>query len=133
MRANFVIGFPGETWDDIRDSLRAAEALDFDLVDIHIATVLPKTDLYELAIKTHSLPEGFSFFSDDVNFGFGKGNITTDEFTPAELMVIRAYEWDRINFSTSEKRMRACRVMGITEEELQEHRRQTRRHCGMYF
>lgn len=133
MRANFVIGFPGETWDDIRDSLRAAEALDFDLVDIHIATVLPKTELYELAIKTHSLPEGFSFFSDDVNFGFGKGNITTDEFTPDELMVIRAYEWDRINFSTSEKRMRACRVMGITEEELQEHRRQTRRHCGMYF
>ncbi len=133
MRANFVIGFPGETWDDIRDSLRAAEALDFDLVDIHIATVLPKTELYELAIKTHSLPEGFSFFSDDVNFGFGKGNITTDEFTPGELMVIRAYEWDRINFSTSEKRMRACRVMGITEEELQEHRRQTRRHCGMYF
>lgn len=133
MRANFVIGFPGETWDDIRDSLRAAEALDFDLVDIHIATVLPKTELYELAIKTHSLPEGFSFFSDDVNFGFGKGNITTDEFTPGELMVIRAYEWDRINFSTSKKRMRACRVMGITEEELQEHRRQTRRHCGMYF
>lgn len=133
MRANFVIGFPGETWEEIRDSLRIAEELDFDLIDIHIATVLPKTDLYELAVKTQSIPEGFSFFSDDVNFGFGKGNITTDEFTPAELMVIRAYEWDRINFSTPEKRIRACRVMGITEDELQEHRRQTRRHCGMYF
>lgn len=133
MRANFVIGFPGETWDEIRDSLRMAEQLDLDLIDIHIATVLPKTELYKLAQDTNSLPEDFTFFKDDINFGFGKGNITTDEFTPDELAVLRAYEWDRINFSTPEKRARACRVMDITEEELQEHRKQTRRHCGIYF
>lgn len=133
MRANFVIGFPGETWDEIRDSLRVAEELDLDLIDIHIATVLPKTELYELAKREHALPEDFSFFKDDVNFGFGKGNISTDEFTPNELAVLRAYEWDRINFSTPEKRARACRIMNITEEELQEHRKQTRRHCGIYF
>lgn len=133
MRANFVIGFPGETWDEIRDSLRVAEKLDLDMIDIHIATVLPKTELYELAVKMHALPENFTFFEDDINFGFGKGNITTDEFTPNELAVLRAYEWDRINFSTPEKRARACRVMNITEDELQEHRKQTRRHCGIYF
>lgn len=133
MRANFVIGFPGETWDEIRDTFRMAEKWDLDIIDIHIATVLPKTELYELAKSTHSLPEDFSFFEDDVNFGFGKGNITTDEFTPSELHVLRAYEWDRINFSTKEKRERACRSMGITEEELQEHRKQTRLHCGIYF
>lgn len=133
MRANFVIGFPGETWDEIRDSLKMAEQLDLDMIDIHIATVLPKTELYQLAQDTNSLPEDFTFFRDDINLGFGKGNITTDEFTPNELAVLRAYEWDRINFSTLEKRARACRVMDITEEELQEHRKQTRRHCGIYF
>ncbi len=133
MRANFVIGFPGETWDEIRDSLRMAEKLDLDMIDIHIATVLPKTELYDLAVKMHALPEGFDFFKDDINFGFGKGNITTDEFTPDELAVLRAYEWDRINFSTPEKRARACRVMNITEEELKEHRKQTRLHCGIHF
>lgn len=133
LHANFVIGFPGETWDEIRDSLRMAEQWDLDLIEIHIATVLPKTELYQLAQDTNSLPEDFTFFNDDVNFGFGKGNITTDEFTPNELAVLRAYEWDRINFSTPEKRARACRIMDITEEELQEHRKQTRRHCGIYF
>lgn len=133
LRANFVIGFPGETWDEIRDSLRVAEELDFDMIDIHIATVLPKTDLYKLAVDSHALPEGFTFFEDDINFGFGKGNITTDEFTPNELAVLRAYEWDRINFSTPERKARAMRVMNITEEELEEHRKQTRRHCGIYF
>ena len=133
MRANFVIGFPGETWDEIRDSLRVAEELELDLVEIKVATVLPKTELYELAVQTHSLPEDFCFFEDDINFGFGKGNITTEEFTPDELAVVRAYEWDRINFSTPEKRARACRVMDITEEELKEYRKQTRRHCGVYL
>lgn len=133
LRANFVIGFPGETWDEIRDSLRMAEQLDLDMIDIHIATVLPKTELYQLAKDTNSLPQNFTFFNDDINFGFGKGNITTNEFTPNELAVLRAYEWDRINFSTPEKRARACKIMDISEEELQEHRRQTRRHCGIYF
>ena len=107
--------------------------MDLDLVEIKVATVLPKTELYELAVQTHSLPEDFCFFEDDINFGFGKGNITTEEFTPDELAVVRAYEWDRINFSTPEKRARACRVMDITEEELKEYRKQTRRHCGVYF
>lgn len=133
MRANLVIGFPGETWDEIRDSLRVAESLDLDMIDIHIATVLPKTELYELAKERNALPADFSFFEGDVNFGFGKGNITTDEFTPTELAVIRAYEWDRINFSTPQKRLRACRVMNISEEQLQEHRRQTRRRLGLHF
>lgn len=50
-----------------------------------------------------------------------------------ELEVLRAYEWDRINFSTPGKRARICRMMNITEEELQEHRKQTRRHFGIYF
>lgn len=110
-----------------------AEELDLDMVDIHIATVLPKTALYGLAQEMHVLPKDFSFFEDDVNFGFGKGNITTDEFTPMELAVVRAYEWDRINFSTPEKRIRACRIMNISEEQLEEHRRQTRRHLGIHF
>lgn len=133
MRANFVIGFPGETWDEIRESLRKAEELDLDLIDIHIATVLPKTQLYEIAESMHALPDNFSFFKDDVNFGFGKGNISTEEFTPNELAVLRAYEWDRINFSTLEKRKRACRILDISEEELREYRKQTRRNLGIYF
>lgn len=133
MRANFVIGFPGETWNEIRESLKVAEDLDLDMIDIHIATVLPKTELFELAKKEQAISKDFTFFSDDVNFGFGKGNITTDEFTPAELEVLRAYEWDRINFSTPEKRERACRILNITEEELENYRKQTRRHCGIYF
>lgn len=133
MRANFVIGFPGETWEEIRETFQFAEACNFDLINIHIATVLPKTDLYNIAVEEKLLPPNFSFYNDQVSFGFCKGNITTEEFTPGELMVLRAYEWDRINFSTAERRVRACRLMEITEEQLKEYRKQTRIHCGVYF
>lgn len=132
MTADFIIGIPGETWEEIRETFRFAEECDLDLAMFHIATVLPKTDLYQLAKEQHLLPDDFSFYS-DVNFGFGRGCITTDEFTPEELLILRAYEWDRINFSTPERRARACRIMECTEEQLEEHRRQTRRNLGIYF
>lgn len=132
MTANFMIGLPGETWDEIRESLRFAEYCDFDLISIHIATPLPKTDLYTYALEYGALSKDFSFF-DDTHFGAGVGYLQTDEFTPKELETIRAYEWDRINFSTEEKRTRACEVLELTEEELKELRKQTRINCGKYI
>lgn len=129
---NFMIGLPGETWDEIRESLKFAEYCDFDLISIHIATPLPKTDLYTYAIEYGALSKDFSFF-DDSHFGMGVGYLETDEFTPRELETLRAYEWDRINFSTKEKRQRACEVLELSEVELKDFRKQTRINCGKYF
>jgi anaerobic magnesium-protoporphyrin IX monomethyl ester cyclase len=130
--ANFVIGFPGETWDEIRDTFRFAESCDFDVAHFHIATPLPKTDLYRIAMEQNLLPEDFGF-TDPRFFGFGRGFITTTEFTPFELAVLRSFEWDRINFSTPEKVARMARLYGVTEEELTKHRRETRRKLGIHF
>ena len=132
VQSNFIIGFPGETWDEIRESLRFAEECDFDLISIHIATPLPKTDLYDYAVEQGALASGFSFF-DDSHFGNGVGYIETTEFTPKELEILRAFEWDRINFSTPDKRRRACQILELTEEELWEYRKQTRLNCGHYI
>lgn len=132
MQANFIIGFPGETWEEIRESLKFAEECDFDLISIHIATPLPKTDLYDYAIETGALSSDFSFF-DNTHFGMGVGYLTTEEFTPNELEILRAYEWDRINFSTPEKRQRACEILEITEAELKEYRKQTRINVGHFI
>ena len=130
--ANFVIGTPGETWDEIRQTFAFAEKCDFDVAHFHIATPLPRTDLYRLSKEQGYLPEDFTFL-DPAFFGFGVGHITTDEFTPQELAVVRAYEWDRINFSTPEKIERVARLYNTTVEALQEHRRQTRRKLGVHF
>ena len=130
--ANFVIGSPGETWDEIRDSFKFAEYCDFDLAHFHIATPLPKTELFEICKRDNLLPSDFSFLDPNF-FGYARGYITTNEFTPRELMVLRAYEWDRINFSTPEKTAKAAQMMCLTIDQLKEYRKQTRLKCGIHF
>lgn len=130
--ANFVIGVPGETWDEIRQTFAFAEKCDFDVAHFHIATPLPRTDLYRIGKDRGYLADDFTFL-DPKFFGFGAGHLTTEEYTPFELAVLRAFEWDRINFSTPEKIERVARLYSTTVEILQEHRRQTRRKLGVHF
>lgn len=130
--ANFVIGLPGETWDEIRQTFRVAEAFNFDLCAFHIATPYPGTDLYTIAKKEGLLPPDFGF-KNPKYYGTSHGFITTSEFTPMELMILRAFEWDRINFSTPEKITKIAGLMNMTEEQLTEHRKQTRLKCGVHY
>ncbi len=57
--------------------------------------------------------------------------ITTAEFTPSELEILRAFEWDRINFSTSQRREAIARIEGISLQEMEQWRINTRRKCGV--
>ncbi|MFH0981348.1 MAG: radical SAM protein [Planctomycetota bacterium] len=132
--SNFVIGMPGDTWEDIRETFRYVEHLvDRRLLDyavFHICTPLPKTEVYEICRKEGYLPKDYSFENPDY-YGFGHGVITTPEFTPGELQILRAYEWDRINFKTEEQRARVARMLHITLEELDAWRLDTRRSVGL--
>nr|WP_068430182.1 radical SAM protein [Magnetospirillum sp. XM-1]CUW37972.1 conserved protein of unknown function \ len=129
--ANFVLGMPGETWEEIRQTFRFAEEMDIDLCHFHIATPQPGTDLYHMANDQGLLPPDFSF-TDERFFGYGEGFIATDEFTPTELKVLRAYEWDRINFKTPEKCAKVAEMYMLSPAGLEEHRRQTRRKLGLH-
>ena len=127
---NFVIGLPGETWEQIRETFHFAESISVDLVNFHIATPLPKTELMEICLREGYLPEGFDKDESAV-FGYAKGLITTTEFTPPELEILRAFEWDRINFSTPKRRATIAKIEGISIEELEQWRIDTRRKCGV--
>lgn len=132
--SNFVIGNPGDTWEDIRESFRWVESMiDKGLMVyavFHIATPFPKTELYEICKREGYLPEGFNF---ENFYGFGKGVITTPEFVPFELQAIRAFEWDRINFKTQEQRRIVARMHGITLDQLETWRKETRRNLGLHI
>lgn len=130
---NIVIGLPGETWNEILDTIKYSEICNPDFLQINIATVFPKTELYDIAFKNGYLEKNFSFYSDKTYYGFAKGQITTKEFTPQELMIIRAYEWDRINFTDPVKRKRFCNFRGITEKQLETIRREARRNIGLTY
>jgi len=123
--SNFVIGFPGETWDQIRQTINYAEELDVEMVNFHIATPLPHTELMDVCVK-----EGF-VRPEDKYSGYTKGVISTSEFTNIELQILRAFEWDRINFKTKEKCETFARIEGISMQELEEWRKKTRRNLGV--
>lgn len=126
---NFVIGFPDETWEQIRDTFSFAEKLEVDLINFHIATPLPNTELMEICIKEGYLPR--DYFKNISEVGYTRGVISTEEFTPQELQILRAFEWDRINFRSAERKAAIARIQGINLQELGQWRKDTRRKLGV--
>lgn len=120
--ANFIVGFPTETWEEIRQSLRFAETLGADYLKIFTAIPLRNTRLWDLCLETGAFKKGF----DPTKTKWSTGQIETDEFTQNDLSILRAYEWDRLNFSTPEKIDRICEAMRISREELRQIRLSTR-------
>lgn len=120
--ANFIVGFPTETWDEIRQTIQCAEDIGVDYVKIFHAVPLPHTRLWDLCEQTGA-------FHRNNDFKWSKGNIDTKEFSSDDLTILRAYEWDRINFSNPDKRERTREMMGVSEGELEEIRKSTLRNA----
>ena len=121
--ANFIIGFPGETWNEIRQTIQFAERVDLDYIKIMVAMPLRHTDLYDMANDGGYLRSDFDF----LNMRWGIGEIQTNEFSSIDATILRVYECDRINFSSREKRERAMKLLGINAEELNLLRDKTRK------
>ncbi len=77
----FVIGFPGETKEQIKQTLKFAAELDLDGVAIMIASPLPGTELYQICKEKKLFRQGF----DESAIDYYVGNIETAEFKPKEL------------------------------------------------
>jgi len=117
---NFIIGFPTETWIEIRESLRVADEIGADYVKISTATPLRQTELWSQCEQLGCFKDGFT--EKDM---WLTGQIETAEFSAKSLTVLRAYEWDRINFSSEEKRKKTAERMGISLNQLAEIRKST--------
>ena len=124
--ANFIIGFPGETWDEIRETVRFAERIDVDYVKFMVAMPLRHTELYETAATQGLLRTDFDF----MDMRWGLGEISTDEFSALDTTILRTYEWDRVNFSSPEKIRRVARLMGVDEGAIATMRADTRKSLG---
>ena len=122
MIADFIIGLPGETWEDIRSSFDFAYKMNADLCNFNIAVPYPGTELYSHMKKHDLLPNDFCF---DEKF-FITGLVKTEEFIPSELKLLQAFEWERINAGTPERRERSMRVLRLTEQELREYCKEMR-------
>ena len=122
--ANFIVGFPTETWEEIRETLAFAEELNVDYAKIFNAIPLRNTELYDLAQMTDSIIMDTT--SKDAKQVWTVGGVMkSDEWTSDDLTVLRAYEWDRINFTDPKKLKRTADRMQISVEELNVIRKKT--------
>ncbi|MBF0162251.1 MAG: radical SAM protein, partial [Magnetococcales bacterium] len=119
----WVVGAPGETWEEIRTTIRVAEEMDADYTKINVAVPYPGTILFDMAVQGGYLPANFGF----EDLGWGQAVLSTEEFDAKELMILRAFEWDRINFTSPVKRAKIARMMGVTEKYLKTIRKNTLR------
>lgn len=86
--AFFVVGFPGETKEQIGRTFRFARGLNLENAFFFIATPYPGTDLYELCQREGHLVKDFSL----ENLRVGKASIRLRDFSPEELERLVARE-----------------------------------------
>ena len=120
--ANFIIGFPGETWNEIRETIRFAETCSADYVKIFVALPLKGTKLWNIASQLGVLTNS----EDNMKVDWRYSQIKSDEWTAKDISILRAYEWDRINFSTEDKIEKMSKLWGISIVELNKIRKETR-------
>ena len=88
-----IVGFPGETLEDMEKTMDFAEDLGADSFSISIYTPLPGTPLYEYTKNNGYLVPGFS----ENNILFAKSNIKVPGITPEEFEK-QVVEWtNRLN------------------------------------
>jgi len=123
--ANFIIGFPTETWAEIRQTFAFAEELEIDYSKFFIATPLEGTILHDMVVENNHLASDSDTSGQMRDLNWSTSKILSDEWTGDDLTVLRAYEWERINFSTPGKRRKLASMLGINEEELGKLRKDT--------
>jgi len=119
--ANFIIGLPGESWEEIRQTIRFAEICGADYVKFYVAVPLHGTRMYDMAREMGVLGAA----QDDVAVDWRYGQILSDEWTPKDVSTLRVYEWDRINFAPG-RIERVCEIWGMTIDEINAVRKGTR-------
>ena len=118
----YVIGMPGETRGELLETLAFAEA--HPAIDYHvfsIATPMMGTRLTRKLNEQHKLD---AQWAEQVNRVVKRtvALFENDETSPVELGLIRSHDWDRINFSSMERRQRYAAMVGITLDELEQMR-----------
>ena len=113
--AAFIIGFPTETWDEIRETIQFAEELDADYTRIHILVPLKGTKMYEIVEEEGLLNERYDHFNNQATWKSGVIESQDRSYTSNDLTILKAMEWDRINFTKAEKRRKIADFLRISE------------------
>ena len=127
----FVVGMPGEQRHEILDTVMFAENHpEIDYSVFSIATPMIGTRMTKKLVKHGTMTD-----IDAVHKVIKRtvALFNTEEFSEVEMGIIRAFEWDRLNFSSAKKRRKYCSMVGITQDELAQMRNHSISVFKQYF
>jgi len=112
----YVVGLPGETRPEILDTVTFAYAhpqVDYSVFSI--ATPMIGTRLMKQVTEQGRLDD-----QDKINRVIKRtvALYETDAFHAYEMGIIRAFDWDNVNFATQERRDKYATMVGLSAEEL---------------
>lgn len=88
VRAGFIIGNMGETWETMTESLQFAIELDIDFMQLSISTPYPGTVLFQQAFN-----EGRLKHMDFKRYGQGEVIVRLDDLTEDQIKAFESYAW----------------------------------------
>ncbi|MBT5264710.1 MAG: B12-binding domain-containing radical SAM protein [Rhodospirillaceae bacterium] len=123
VNANFVIGSPGETWEEIRETVYFAETCNADYVKFYVAVPLIGTKMREMAVELGMLDDP----NDPLRIDWRNAGLSSHEgeWTAKDVAALRVYEWDRINFQPS-RIQKIADNWGLSVDDLNAIRKRTR-------
>jgi phosphonoacetaldehyde methylase len=95
VRGFFMIGFPGETLEEVQRTIEYARGLELAVTNFAIVTPLPGTVFYREVVDAGLIDETTVDFED---FAYGAGELQLAAASNDELRVIRKIEWMRTIF-----------------------------------
>lgn len=96
-RGFFILGYPGETKETIKQTVDFAGGLELDWAYFFIASPLPHTKMWDMCVNNGYInPEDF-----DPLRSFHRSIIRTDEFDPEYLAEVREEAIVRVNFENN--------------------------------
>ncbi|MFH1288882.1 MAG: radical SAM protein [bacterium] len=96
-RGFFIIGYPGETKETIRETIEFAKSLELDWTYFFMATPLPHTEMWKICIKNGYINEE----DFDPIRSYNKAVIRTPEFDPEYIMRTREEAIIDLNFKNN--------------------------------
>lgn len=103
VRGFFMIGFPGETREEVERTVQYARDIDLSVANFSIVTPFPGTALYRECVAAGLINEDGIDFED---FHYGAFDIPLAQVPLDELKAIRKVEWMRTMFLTKDGRFR---------------------------
>jgi magnesium-protoporphyrin IX monomethyl ester (oxidative) cyclase len=103
VRGFFMIGFPGETLDEVQRTVAYARDLDLAVTNFAIVTPLPGTPLFDELVELGMLDLDTLDFED---FAYGGFDMPISQVPSEQLKAIRKIEWMRTMFMDRDGRIK---------------------------